>query len=130
MTLVTAYWLYDTILRKKVLPPWRAVHFPLPAIFDPPCINKILTTTGFERRDKDFIKDMIKMVGASHTGYFSKHNHAIICKRPMGEKFEKAREWRVPAVSIQWINEVVVVSGNTAQSMNNPGANSSSPTSF
>ena len=80
----------------------------------------ILTTTGFEGRDKDFIKDMIKMVGASHTGYFSKHNHAIICKRPMGEKFEKAREWRVPAVSIQWINEVVFGSGNAAQSMNNP----------
>ena len=67
--LVTAYWLNDTILRKKVLPPWKAVHFPLPAIFDPPCTNMILTTTGFQRRDKDFIKDMIKMVGASHTGY-------------------------------------------------------------
>ena len=118
--LVTAYWLNDTILRKKVLPPWKAVHFPLPANFEPPCTNMILTTTGFQRRDKDFIKDMIKMVGASHTGYFSKHNHAIICKRPMGEKFEKAREWRVPAVSIQWINEVVFGSGNAAQSMNNP----------
>ena len=69
MTLVTAYWIYDTILRKKVLPPWRAVHFPLPAIFDPSCTNMILTTTGFQRRDKDFIKDMIRMVGASHTGY-------------------------------------------------------------
>ena len=68
VTLVTAYWIYDTILRKKVLPPWRAVHFPLPAIFDPPCTNMILTTTGFESRDKDFIKDMIRMVGASHTG--------------------------------------------------------------
>ena len=67
--LVTAYWLNDTILRKKVLPPWKAVHFPLPANFDPPCTNMILTTTGFEGRDKDFIKDMIKMVGASHTGY-------------------------------------------------------------
>ena len=64
--LVTAYWLNDTILRKKVLPPWRAVHFPLPTIFDPPCTNMILTTTGF---DMDLIKDMIKMVGASHTGY-------------------------------------------------------------
>ena len=67
--LVTAYWLNDTILRKKVLPPWKAVHFPLPANFEQPCSNMILTTTGFEGRDKDFIKDMIKMVGASHTGY-------------------------------------------------------------
>ena len=28
--LVTAYWLNDIILRKRVLPPWKAVHFPLP----------------------------------------------------------------------------------------------------
>ena len=118
--LVTAYWLNDTILRKKVLPPWKAVHFPLQANFEPPCTNMILTLTGFEGRDRDFIKDMIKMVGATFTGYFSKHNHAIICKRPMGEKFEKAREWRVPAVSIQWLNEVMFGSGNAAQSINNP----------
>ena len=118
--LVTAYWLNDTIVKRKVLPPWKAVHFPLPANFEPPCTNMILTLTGFEERDRDFVKDMIKMAGATYTGYFSKHNHAIICKRPMGEKFEKAREWRVPAVSVAWLNDVLFGSSNAAQSMNNP----------
>merc|ERR1719322_1729454 len=118
--LVTAYWLNDTIVKKKVLPPWKAVHFPLPANFEPPCSNMILTLTGFEDRDRDFVKEMIKMAGATYTGYFSKHNHAIICKRPMGEKFDKAREWRLPAVSIQWLNDVLFGSANAAQSMNNP----------
>ncbi len=28
--LVTAPWLSDVITRKKVLPPWKAIHFPLP----------------------------------------------------------------------------------------------------
>ena len=28
--LVTCYWLNDIILKKKVCPPWKAVHFPLP----------------------------------------------------------------------------------------------------
>ena len=50
----------------QVIPPWKAIHFPLPSQFEPPCTNMILTTTGF---DMDLIKDMIKMVGASHTGY-------------------------------------------------------------
>ena len=118
--LITAYWLNDTIVKKKVLPPWKAVHFPLPANYEPPCTNMILTLTGFEERDRDFVKDMIKMAGATYTGYFSKHNHAIICKRPMGEKFEKAREWRVPAVAIAWLNDVLFGSSNAAQSMNNP----------
>ena len=38
---------------------------------------------------------MIKIAGATYTGYFTKHNHAILCRKPMGEKFDKAREWRV-----------------------------------
>eukprot|EP00092_Neocalanus_flemingeri_P028822 GFUD01031294.1.p1 GENE.GFUD01031294.1~~GFUD01031294.1.p1 ORF type:complete len:765 (+),score=231.03 GFUD01031294.1:287-2296(+) len=118
--LVSAYWLNDTVVRKKVLPPWKAIHFPLPANFEPPCTNMILTLTGFEDRDRDYVKDMIKIAGATYTGYFTKHNHAIICKRPVGEKFEKAREWRVPAVSIQWLNDVLFGSANAAQSMNNP----------
>merc|ERR1719445_2752264 len=118
--LVSAYWLNDTVVRKKVLPPWKAIHFPLPANFEPPCNNMILTLTGFEDRDRDYVKDMIKIAGATYTGYFTKHNHAIICRKPLGEKFEKAREWRVPAVSIQWLNDVLFGSSNAAQSMNNP----------
>lgn len=41
----------------------------------------ILCMTGFIGRDRDFIKDMIKLAGAKYTGYFTHHNHAIICKR-------------------------------------------------
>ena len=28
--IVTSYWLNDVVARKKVTPPWKAVHFPLP----------------------------------------------------------------------------------------------------
>jgi hypothetical protein len=118
--LVSAFWLNDTVVRKKVLPPWKAIHFPLPATFEPPCANMILTLTGFEDRDRDYVKEMIKIAGATYTGYFTRHNHAIICRKPHGEKFDKAREWRVPAVSIQWLNDVIFGSMNAAQSMNNP----------
>ena len=40
----------------------------------------ILTLTGFEGRDRDWVKDMIRMSGAKYTSYFSKHNHAIVCR--------------------------------------------------
>ena len=29
--LVTSYWLNDIVVNRKVLPPWKAIHFPLPA---------------------------------------------------------------------------------------------------
>ena len=41
----------------------------------------ILTLTGFEGRDRDWVKEMIKIAGAKYTSYFTRHNHAIICKR-------------------------------------------------
>ena len=49
--------------------------------FDRPCENMILTLTGFEGRDRDWVKEMIKLAGAKYTSYFTKHNHAIICRR-------------------------------------------------
>jgi len=118
--LITAFWLNDTVVRKKVLPPWKAVHFPLPAGFEPPCTNMVITLTGFENRDRDYVKDMIKMVGAKYTGYFTKHNHAIICKTNGGVKYEKAGDWKVPVVSVQWLNDVLFGSVNASQCMNNP----------
>ena len=29
--LVTVYWLNDIVVKKKVVPPWKAIHFPMPA---------------------------------------------------------------------------------------------------
>ena len=29
--LVTVFWLNDIVVKKNVLPPWKAIHFPLPA---------------------------------------------------------------------------------------------------
>ena len=63
---------------------------------------------------------MMKIAGDTFTGYFTKHNNALICKRPVGEKFENVREWKVPAVSIQWLNDVLFRSANATQSMSNP----------
>jgi len=55
--------------------------FLFPRSFDRPCENMILTLTGFEDRDRDWVKAMITMSGAKYTSYFTKHNHAIICRR-------------------------------------------------
>jgi len=118
--IVTSYWLNDVVARKKVMPPWKAVHFPLPKDFEPPCENMIVALTGFEGRDRDFIKDMVKWTGAKYTSYFSKHNHVIICQNSVGEKYHKAKEWKTPAVSVQWLNDVLFGNMNADQIMHNP----------
>ena len=42
--LVTAHWLNDTLLRKKLMPPWLALHFPLMWTHNErPCTNQVHT---------------------------------------------------------------------------------------
>ncbi len=118
--LVTAPWLSDTIARKKVLPPWKAVHFPLPAGFAPPCENFLLTVTGFADSDREWVKLMIRAAGAKYTGCLSKHNDAIICLSGSGDKFSKAKDWKVPTVTVQWLNEVLFGTGSAEQCLHNP----------
>ncbi|CAB4063821.1 PAXIP1 [Lepeophtheirus salmonis] len=118
--LVTVYWLNDIVVNKRVTPPWKAIHFPLPINFEKPCENMLLTLTGFEGRNRDWVKQMIRLSGAKYSGYFSKHNHAIICRKASGDKFEKAKEWKVPAVSVQWLNDVLFGNVNAVQCVNNP----------
>ena len=37
-----------------------------------------------------------------------------------GEKYSKAKAWKIPTVSVQWINDVLFSNVNAVQCMNNP----------
>jgi PAX-interacting protein 1 len=80
----------------------------------------ILTLTGFEGRDRDYVKDMVRRTGAKYTSYFSKHNHAVVCHSAVGDKYQKAKDWKISTVSVQWLNDVLFGSINAEQCMHNP----------
>jgi len=105
--LVTAHWLNDIITAKKLRPPWRGVHFPLPAVQRTDCSDMSFTVTGFKDQQRDYVKDMIEQAGATYTSSFSRDNSVIICKAFSGEKHKTSLVWKVPAVSISWLNDVL-----------------------
>jgi hypothetical protein len=39
---------------------------------------------------------------------------------PEGEKYNKAKAWKIPTVSVQWLNDVLLSNVNAVQCMNNP----------
>ena len=66
---MTSHWLNDVITIKKMSQPWKNVHFPLPA---QTCSNiswMKICVTGFEAYDRDYLKDLISMSGATYTPY-------------------------------------------------------------
>lgn len=104
---VTAYWLNDVLLQKKMRAPWQALHFPSPFSDEKPCKNWIIAVTNFEGEERSILKQMIITTGAKYTGYMTRLNSLLVTKRQEGKKCEKAREWGIPVVNVQWLNDVL-----------------------
>ncbi|KAF6086529.1 PAX interacting protein 1 [Phyllostomus discolor] len=106
---VTAHWLNSVLKRKQLLPPHRALHFPV--AFPPggrPCAQHIISVTGFVDGDRDDLKLMAYLAGAKYTGYLCRSNTVLICREPAGLKYEKAKEWRIPCVNAQWLGDILL----------------------
>jgi len=118
--MVTSHWLNDCITTLKMTPPHKGVHFPHPEKSKTDISKMKLTITGFEGLDREYIKDMIKMTGASYSAYFDRENAALICRDNKGEKYKKSFDWKVPAVSIDWLNDVVFSNVDVADKLHDP----------
>ncbi|XP_057360916.1 PAX-interacting protein 1 isoform X1 [Manis pentadactyla] len=106
---ITAHWLNTVLKKKKMVPPHRALHFPV--AFPPggkPCSQHIISVTGFVNSDRDDLKLMAYLAGAKYTGYLCRNNTVLICKEPTGLKYEKAKEWRIPCVNAQWLGDILL----------------------
>lgn len=107
---VTAYWLNDTIRKRQVLPPWQALHLPMPSTFGTqrPATRHIVSVSGFVAEERERIKHMVIESGAKLTPYMSKHNTVLICRRPEGAKYKRAKDWTMPVVNLVWLNDILL----------------------
>lgn len=105
---VTAYWLNDVLVKKKMFPPCQVLHLPIIYGDKKPCNNQIIAMTNFDGEERERVKQMILSIGAKYTGYLTHCNSVLICKRPEGLKFEKAKEWRIPVVNTQWLIDLIL----------------------
>nr|SVE74053.1 EOG090X027U [Daphnia barbata] len=105
--LVTAFWLNDVILKQHMFPPSQVLHFPTPyGDAERPCRNMLASLSGFEGDDRLRVRFMCEAVGLKYTGHFCNQHDVLICRKPEGPKFQKAREWRKPVVTTTWIAQV------------------------
>jgi hypothetical protein len=66
-----------------------------------------LAVTGFVHSDRTAVIQLIRAVGASYTESMKPKNTHLICRDAKGPKYEKAIEWRLHVVSIDWLYHVV-----------------------
>jgi NAD-dependent DNA ligase len=122
IVLVTPVWLQTCIAEQRQLLPSR-----LPAIFTPTCqpLRKVklsaaekseeITTqlrvcvtgyTGFRRKA---IQLVLEAMGAEYDETLRQSTSYLICKDASGSKYEKAREWKIHTVSIEWLYHIATV---------------------
>lgn len=108
--IVTPFWLNDVLVKRKMLPPWQALHLPLLYSEEGqrPCSNQIISITNFDGDDRDRVKQMITALGARYTGYMTRSNSVLVCRRPEGHKYQKAKEWQIAVVNVQWLSDLIL----------------------
>ncbi|ESO82380.1 hypothetical protein LOTGIDRAFT_236998 [Lottia gigantea] len=88
-------------------PPSQALHLPVPFGEQKPCHNQIICVTNFDGEERKRVKQLITSLGAKYTGYLTHTNSVLICKKPDGVKYKKAKEWKIPVVNVQWLTDLL-----------------------
>ncbi|XP_074660001.1 PAX-interacting protein 1-like [Tubulanus polymorphus] len=105
---VTAHWLNACLTQKCMKPPWHVLHFPSIYGQNKPCSSQIIAISKFSETERIQLKYMISCIGARYTSYMTATNSALICKKPSGSKYDKARDKRIPVLNVQWLNDLVM----------------------
>lgn len=66
-----------------------------------------LAVTGFVGSERTALIQLIRAVGASYTENMKPSNSHLICREAKGPKYEKAIEWKLHVVSVEWLYHVV-----------------------
>mmetsp|Transcript_25585 Transcript_25585/g.61520 ORF Transcript_25585/g.61520 Transcript_25585/m.61520 type:complete len:790 (+) Transcript_25585:82-2451(+) len=67
----------------------------------------LISVTGFIDSSRYGIMSMLKEIGAEFTDNLSRKNTHLICKEAQGQKYTKALEWGLHAVSIEWLYHII-----------------------
>lgn len=68
----------------------------------------VISVTGFIGSERSDLKFLIRAVGAKYSGALSKkENTHLICCNAEGEKWRKAKEWKIKVVNFRWLWDCV-----------------------
>ncbi|KAJ7576872.1 hypothetical protein C8J56DRAFT_1031650 [Mycena floridula] len=65
-----------------------------------------LSFSGLDDSEQCFLRRLFKALGITLPPTFSKHSTHLLCPSRTGLKFNKAAEWGVPVVDMQWLKDI------------------------
>ncbi|KAF9007398.1 hypothetical protein BDQ17DRAFT_1237797 [Cyathus striatus] len=104
----TECWLERCIFEDRVCPPEDHISF-VPLGIEMPIRGAeriVMSISGFGESEAVGIKRLIRGLGITLAGSFSRKSTHLLCQCGVGLKFEKAKEWGVPVISVEWLAEM------------------------
>ncbi|KDQ59126.1 hypothetical protein JAAARDRAFT_206090 [Jaapia argillacea MUCL 33604] len=101
----TECWLERCIFEERVCERGEKVVFgPLEVDLPLPCANKLLISlTNLDASESIFVRRLVKALGGRVVEGFSRKSTHLVCGRFEGRKWEKAGEWGVRVVGVDWV---------------------------
>ncbi|KAI9788652.1 MAG: hypothetical protein M1835_002157 [Candelina submexicana] len=104
--IVTEWWIEQCLHRKSWINPTQSVlsnpfsQFPIPA-FD----GMVMCSTSFSGVDLLHVAKVVTLMGAIYDEYLTSKASVLLCnsRLPSKEKLRHALEWKIPAVSADWL---------------------------
>ena len=107
---VTPLWIKTSIAEKRDV---NASHFPYlfqPQLHHiarlPPSVQITVAVSGFVGGERTGIRFLLEAIGATYTDNMSKRNTHLISKTTSGPKYEKALEWKIKVVTVDWLRHI------------------------
>ncbi|KAF5388734.1 hypothetical protein D9757_004856 [Collybiopsis confluens] len=104
----TECWLEKCLYDSRLLSPDNHVSF---TPVDVPCpilgTEKVkINLSGFDHAEKIFITRLMKVLGLELSSNFTKRTTHLLCPSATGLKFEKAQEWGIPVLGMEWVEQM------------------------
>ncbi|KAI6039915.1 hypothetical protein EDC04DRAFT_3003286 [Pisolithus marmoratus] len=102
----TECWLEHSVFFERICAIEENVSFTPLAIPTPiPGVEKIfLSLSGLDQSELCWIRRLLRSLGITIAQTFSRRSTHLLCPSAKGAKFDKALEWRIPVVSMEWLN--------------------------
>ncbi|KAG6871928.1 hypothetical protein C0995_014791 [Termitomyces sp. Mi166 len=104
----TECWLERCVFQERVCPPEDHITFlPLSISAPVPGAEAIrLSFSGLDQAEATWITRLLRALGIKLEQFFSKKSTHLLCPSGTGLKFDRAREWSVPVVTLQWLAQI------------------------
>ncbi|KAF9483199.1 hypothetical protein BDN70DRAFT_874071 [Pholiota conissans] len=109
----TECWLEQCMFEERICAPDEKVMFvPLGVELPiPGAENLLVSMSGFYQSETLAVQRLFRALGITLASTLLRRSTHLLCPSAMGPKFEKAREWEIPVVGMEWVAAIASTGG-------------------